>query len=352
MEYRSLGRTGVKVSPLSLGCWMFGERASKEESVAILNASFEGGINFLDTANVYGGGYGGGDGLGRSETIIGEVLKDKGNRDDVVIATKVYMPTNPAEPNSRGVSRRHIIKECEESLRRLQVDHIDLYQMHRLDPDVPVDEPLRALDDLIRSGKVRYIGTSSTAAWQFVESLWVSKELGLNRFIAETPPYNMLDRRIERELVPMAETFGVAVNPWAPIASGILTGLYRRGAEAPEGSRLSQGARTSTMTALRLTPGAYEMVEAIEPLAKAHGVSMGAFSLAWTMSQPGITSPITGPEKLSDIQDSLTAVDVTITDEDRAVIDAVNPPGLMSSPFYGPVNQPGENQFRKHPHRV
>jgi 1-deoxyxylulose-5-phosphate synthase len=142
MEYRSLGRTGVKVSPLSVGCWMFGDRASKEESVAILNAAFEGGINFLDTANVYRGG------IGRSETIIGEVLKDKGNRDDVVITTKVYMPTNPAEPNSRGVSRRHIIKECEESLRRLQVDHIDLYVMHRLDPDVPVDEPLRALDDL------------------------------------------------------------------------------------------------------------------------------------------------------------------------------------------------------------
>jgi aryl-alcohol dehydrogenase-like predicted oxidoreductase len=346
MEYRSLGRTGVKVSPISLGCWMFGDRASKEESVAILNTSFEAGINFLDTSNIYGGG------LGRSETIVGEVIRDKGNRDDVVIATKAYMPTRPDEPNSRGVSRRHILTECENSLRRLQVDHIDLYYMHRLDPDVPVDEPLRALDDLIRSGKVRYIGTSSTASWQFVESLWVSKELGLNRFVAETPPYNMLDRRVERELVPMAQTFGVAVNPWAPIASGILAGVYRRGATAPEGSRLSQGASTSALTARRLTPGAYDMVEAIDPLAKAHGVSMGAFSLAWIMSQPGITSPITGPEKLSDIQDSLTALDVTITDDDKAVIDAVNPPGLMSSPFYEPVDRPGENQFRMHPYRV
>jgi aryl-alcohol dehydrogenase-like predicted oxidoreductase len=269
----------------------------------------------------------------------------------VVIATKVYFPTRPDDPNGRGVSRRHIIKECEDSLRRLQVDNLDLYYMHRLDPDTAVDEPLRALDDLIRAGKVRYIGTSSTAAWQFVESLWVSKELGLNRFIAETPPYNMLDRRIERELVPMAQTFGVAVNPWAPIASGILTGLYKRGAQAPEGSRLA-AANLSAMTAKRLTPAAYDMVDAIEPLAKAHGVSLGAFALAWVMSQPGITSPITGPEKLSDIQDSLTAIDVAITDEDRAIIDAVNPPGLMASQFYDPVMQPGENQFRRHPHRV
>jgi aryl-alcohol dehydrogenase-like predicted oxidoreductase len=345
MEYRSLGRTGVKVSPICLGAWMFGDRASKEESVQILNTSFDAGINFLDTSNIYGGG------LGRSESIIGEVLQSKGNRDEVVIATKVYFPTNPADPNGRGVSRRHIIKQCEESLRRLQVDYLDLYYMHRLDPDIPVDEPLRALDDLIRAGKIRYVGTSSTAAWQFVESLWVSKELGLNRFIAETPPYNMLDRRIERELVPMAQTFGVAVNPWAPIASGILTGLYQRGAAAPEGSRLA-AANLSAMTAKRLTPTAYDMVDAIEPLAKAHGVSMGAFSLAWVMSQPGITSPITGPEKLSDIQDSLTALDVQITDEDCAIIDAVNAPGAMASPFYDPVMQAGENQFRMHPHRV
>ena len=200
-------------------------------------------------------------------------------------------------------------------------------------------------------GKVRYIGTSTTAAWQFVESLWVSKELGLNRFIAETPPYNMLDRRIERELIPMAQTFGVAVNPWAPIASGILTGLYRRGMAAPEGSRLA-APRLSTLTEKRVTPGAYDMVDAIEPLAKEKDCSLAAFALAWIMNQPGITSPITGPEKLSDIQDSLTAVDVTITDDDRAIIDAVNPPTLMESPFYESVAARGEDQFRMHPHRV
>ncbi len=156
MEYRSLGRTGVKVSPLCLGCWMFGDRASKEESVSILNTAFDAGINFLDTSNVYGGE------IGRSESIIGEVVKAKGNRDNLVIATKVYFPVDLEDPNGRGISRRSIIAECEKSLRRLGSDYIDLYYMHRLDPEVPVDEPLRALDDLIRQGKVRYIGTSTT----------------------------------------------------------------------------------------------------------------------------------------------------------------------------------------------
>jgi aryl-alcohol dehydrogenase-like predicted oxidoreductase len=345
MDYRALGRTGVMVSPLCLGCWMFGDRASKEESVAILNTSFDAGINFLDTANVYGGA------VGRSESIIGDVVKERGNRDALVIATKVYVPVDPDDPNGRGISRRAIIAECEKSLRRLRTDRIDLYYMHRLDPDVPVDEPLRALDDLIRTGKVRYIGTSTTAAWQFVEALWVSKELGLNRFIAETPPYNMLDRRIERELVPMAQTFGVAVNPWAPVASGILSGLYRRGVTAPEGSRLA-APNLATMTQKRLTPTAYDMVDAIEPLAQEKGRSLAAFALAWVMNQPGITSPITGPEKLSDIEDSLSALDVTITDDDRAIIDAVNAPTLMASPFYDPILRPGENQFRPHPNRV
>jgi aryl-alcohol dehydrogenase-like predicted oxidoreductase len=214
-----------------------------------------------------------------------------------------------------------------------------------------VDETLRALDDLIRAGKVRYIGASTTASWQFVEALWVSKELGLNRFIAETPPYNLLDRRIERELIPMAQTFGVAINPWAPIASGILSGVYRRGVTPPADSRFADSI-LSTGIRKRVTTGAYDMVDAIEPLAKDHGVSLGAFALAWVMNQPGITSPITGPEKLSDIEDSLTALEVTITEADQAVIDAVNGPGLMSSPFYDPVPGTSEDQFRMHPHRV
>jgi aryl-alcohol dehydrogenase-like predicted oxidoreductase len=341
MEYRPLGRTGVKVSALCVGCWMFGDRASPEESRAIIQAAIESGVNFFDTANIYGGG------LGKSETIVGDAIAASGKRDKLVIATKVFWPADPDDPNGRGVSRRHIIEQVEGSLRRLKTDHIDLYYMHRLDPEVPVDEPLRALDDLIRSGKVRYIGTSTTAAWQFVESLWVSKELGLNRFIAETPPYNIADRRIEKELIPMAQTFGVAVNPWAPVAGGLLTGIYQRNQPAAEGTRYADP-RIATVYARRMSPGLFDLLDVLNPMAQEKGVTMAQLALGWVLRQPGVTSPVIGPEKLSDFTDALGALDVEITGEDRAKIDAAAPPTGMLSPFY----EPDANQFRAHPHRV
>ena len=203
MEYRSLGRTGVQVSELCLGCMMFGGKTSPEDSYAIIDRALDAGINFLDTANVYS--------RGRSEEVTGEALKRNGKRQSVVLATKVHGKMSDDEPNASGNSRRHIVEQCEASLRRLQTDYIDLYQIHRPQPSIPIDETLRAMDDLIRSGKVRYIGTSTFAAWQVLESLWVAKELGLNRFVCEQPPYNLLDRRIERELLPMAQTYGVGI---------------------------------------------------------------------------------------------------------------------------------------------
>ena len=341
MQYRPLGRTGVQVSSLCLGCWMFGDRASPDESVRIINEALDAGINFFDTANVYGGA------PGRSEEITGQAIKNSGRRDRLIVATKVFFPVDPEDPNGRGISRRHIIQQCENSLRHLGTDWIDLYYMHRLDPDIPVDEPLRALDDLVRAGKVRYIGTSTTAAWQFVEALWVAKELGLNRFVAETPPYNILDRRIEKELIPMAQTFGIAVNPWAPIGGSLLTGIYGRGRPPPPGSRYDEE-RIASVYSRRLNDRVYDVTDVLEPMAKERGCSMAALSLAWTMNQPGVTSPITGPEKHSDIVDSLHALDVTFSDDDRARIDAVNPPTHMVSPFY----EPDGNQFRPHQHRV
>src|SRR3954464_6883874 len=193
MEHRQLGRTGVQVSVLCLGCMMFGGKTGPEESYAIIDRGIEAGINFLDTANVYS--------RGRSEEVTGEALKRNGKRQSVVLATKVHGVMADDDPNMQGNSRRHIIEQCEASLRRLQTDYIDLYQIHRPQSDIPIDETLRALDDLIRAGKVRYIGTSTFEAWQVVESLWASKELGLNRFICEQPPYHILDRSIERELV-------------------------------------------------------------------------------------------------------------------------------------------------------
>src|SRR3990172_12280499 len=210
MELRPLGRTGVKVSSLCLGCMMFGGKTNPDDSYAIIDKAIEQGINFIDTANVYS--------IGRSEEVTGEALHRNGKRNSVVLATKVHGVMDAADPNIQGNSRRHIIQQCEASLRRLKTDWIDLYQIHRPQSDIPIDETLRALDDLIRSGKVRYVGSSTFAAWQLVESFFMAKELGTHRFICEQPPYNLLDRRIERELLPMARTYGMAVIPWSPLA--------------------------------------------------------------------------------------------------------------------------------------
>ena len=229
MEYRSLGRTGTKVSTLCLGCLMFGGRTNETDSMDIIDRAIDGGINFFDTANMYV--------RGRSEEMVGKAFKRNGKRPRIVLATKVHFRMDDEDPNAQGNSRRHIIEQCEASLRRLQTDYIDLYQIHRPCSDIPIDETLRALDDLIRAGKVRYIGSSTFAAWQVVESLWASKELGLNRFICEQPPYHLLDRSIERELVPMAQTYGTALIPWSPMAGGFLTGKYRRGEARPADAR-------------------------------------------------------------------------------------------------------------------
>ncbi len=229
MEYVALGRTGVQVSKLCLGCMNFGWGTEEKDSLAIIHHAIEKGINFIDTANVYG--------KGASETIVGRALSG-GLRERIVLATKVHARMSD-EPNDFGNSRRHIVQSCDASLRRLQTDWIDLYQIHRPQPSVPIDETLRALDDLIRAGKVRYVGTTTFAAWQITEAVWVAKELGLNRFVTEQPPYNLLDRRIERELVPCCITYGIGLLPWSPLAGGLLTGKYLGGSK-PEGARYSQ----------------------------------------------------------------------------------------------------------------
>jgi aryl-alcohol dehydrogenase-like predicted oxidoreductase len=325
MEYRSLGRTGAQVSALCLGCMMFGGRTEPEDSYAIIDRALHAGINFLDTANVYS--------RGRSEEVVGEALKRNGKRYQIVLATKVHGKMGDDDPNAWGNQRRHITEQCEASLRRLQTDYIDLYQIHRPQSNIPIDETLRALDDLVRSGKVRYIGTSTFAAWQLVESLWVSKELGLNRFVCEQPPYNLLDRRIERELLPMARTYGFGVIPWSPLGGGLLTGKYRRDAPAPPDGRYADVKDRAWMQR-RKTEGVYDVVEAIEPLAKEKGCSLSQLALAWCMRQPGITSPIIGPRTMEQLEDNLGTLDVTITDKDRATIDELVPPGTTFAPFY------------------
>jgi aryl-alcohol dehydrogenase-like predicted oxidoreductase len=237
------------------------------------------------------------------------------------------------DPNAYGSSRRHIIEQCEASLRRLQTDYIDLYQIHRPRSDTPIDETLRALDDLIRAGKVRYIGTSTFGAWQLVESLWVAKEYGLNRFVCEQPPYHILDRRIERELIPMAQSYGFGLIPWSPLAGGLLTGKYTRENPSPAGARYADAGNNARFAA-RKTAETYDVVDGLAPVAAAKGITLAQFALAWCMMQPGVTSPIIGPRTMEQLEDNLGALGVEITADDRAAVDALVPPGRMVSPFY------------------
>lgn len=323
MEFRNLGRTGVSVSKLSLGTMMFGGPADENESMAILDNALERGVNLIDTANVYT--------QGKSEQIVGKVLKRNGMREHVILATKVHGRTDPKDPNAQGNHRRHIIAECEKSLQRLQTDYIDLYQIHRPASDTPIDETLRALDDLVRAGKVRYIGSSTFAAWQVVESLWASKEYGLNRFVTEQPPYHMLDRRAERELLPMAISYGIGVLPWSPLAGGALTGKYRRGEAPPDGARLRAKPGKENP---HFSDAAMDVIETVVAIADEKGCTPGQFALAWCAAQDGITSPIVGPRTVDQLVDNLGALDVEVTDEDKLRIDKVAPPGRAITPYY------------------
>ncbi len=271
MDYRPLGRTGVQVSPLCLGCLNFGGKADAETSRRIIDRAIDAGINFLDTANIYG--------RGRSEEVTGEALKRNGRRSRIVLATKVHGAMDDDDPNMRGNSRRHIMAQCEASLRRLQTDYIDLYQIHRPQRDVPVDETLRALDDLVRAGKVRYIGTSCHVAWELMESLALSRELGLNRFVTEQPAYNLLDRRIEREVIPFARTHGFAILPWSPLGGGLLTGRYRAETRRPE--NMTRFAGEDSYLDSILTDAFFERIGPFCDLARAKGVTPSQLALAW-----------------------------------------------------------------------
>lgn len=325
----------MKVSDLCLGCMMFGGRTSAADSYDIIDKAVDSGINFLDTANVYS--------IGRSEEVTGEALKRNGKRNQLVLATKVHGKMGEG-PNDMGNSRRHIIEQCEASLRRLGTEWIDLYQIHRPDSQIPIDETLRAMDDLIRSGKVRYIGTSTYGAWQLVESLWVSKELGLNRFVCEQPPYNLLDRRIERELVPMAQTYGFGLIPWSPLAGGLLTGKYHRGEPPPADTRFGAMA-SNPIQQRRWSERVFDTIDGLTPIAEAKGVTLSQLSLAWCAQQPGVSSAIIGPRTMEQLDDNLKATDVKLTPEELKEIDRVSRPGEMVSRFY-------EADFGPHPYRV
>jgi aryl-alcohol dehydrogenase-like predicted oxidoreductase len=321
MEYRDLGRTGVKVSPLCLGAMNFPDPSGADASVEIINRALDGGINFIDTANVYN--------EGESEKLVGRALKMNGQRDNVVLATKVYGKMGDG-PNEGGVSRYHIMKSCEDSLRRLQTDRIDLYQLHRPGLTVPQDETLRAFDDLIRDGKVRYVGCSTHPAWMVMESLAISEKYALVRYVSEQPPYNLLDRRIENELVPLAQKYELALLPWSPLAGGILAGRYKSASVYPEGSRAAR----ADFLAARVTEAGVEVAARLGEMAAERNLTTSQLALLWVKDQPGVTSPIIGPRTVNHLEDALGIMELSLDEADTPLFDELVHPGTAVSDFH------------------
>jgi 1-deoxyxylulose-5-phosphate synthase len=321
MQYRLLGRTGVRVSPLCLGTLNFGGPTPDAEAIRIVHAAMDGGVNFIDTANTYHGG--------RSEEVVGKALA--GRRDRVILATKVHGKTGEG-PNDQGNSRLQILKACDDSLRRLGTDHIDLYQVHRPSPEIPIDETLDALTDLVRAGKVRYVGCSTHPAWMVMEALAVSEQRGFVRYVSEQPPYNLLDRRIENELLPLAVRHGLAILPWAPLAQGVLAGRYDDGPALPADSRAAR--MPDSIYSRRVTARGIDAGRRFAELAARVGRSASHLALLWCKDQPAVTAPIVGPRTLEQWLDVQPVLDLALTAEERAACDAINPPGTAIVDFH------------------
>ncbi len=316
MEYRQLGRSGVRVSKLCVGTMTFGGRTDGDEARRIVDEAIDAGVNFIDTADVYG--------RGESEEIVGRVLAANGHRDDVVLATK-GVATMGDGTNDQGASRYHLTRAVEASLQRLQTDRIDLYYLHITDIHTPVDEILDTLDVLVKQGKILYVGTSKWPVPLIMEGLWLADKHGLPRFIAEQPPYNLTDRRVELELVWTCMRHGIGIAPFGPLAGGVLSGVYRKGETAPEGHRYKKiGQRDGHR---RYTEESMDLVEKLRPLADARDVTLAEFSLAWLMQRPGITSPICGPRTAEHLRSAVKACEIELTDEELAKVDEAIAPG-------------------------
>ncbi len=334
METKSLGRTGLKVSPLCLGAMMFGAwgNRDRDECIRIIHRALDAGINFIDTSNNYA--------AGESEEIVGAALAQRrGERDEIVLATKVWSPMGPGVYD-RGLSRKAIQQQVEGSLRRLQVETIDLYQIHRPDPSTPIEETLSTLTDLVRQGKVRYLGCSTNhyegpgpwekrlAAWEIVESLWLSERSGLERFVCLQPPYSILRRTMELDHFPMTRKYGLGNIVWSPLEGGWLTGKYRRGQANPaDSSRAAKwvGDIDNPKFARRL-----DVVEQLLPIAEAKGIPLARLANAWALHNPAVTSIIVGPRTMEQLEDSLLVPEVALTAEEAAAIDRLVPPGTSA----------------------
>jgi aryl-alcohol dehydrogenase-like predicted oxidoreductase len=323
MPMRTLGKTGMQVSVLCLGAMMFGSWGNQdhEDSVKIINKALDSGINFIDTADVYS--------AGESEEIVGKALKG-GKRKDIILATKVHGAMG-TDPNHSGNSRRWIIQEVDNSLRRLQTDWIDLYQIHRPDPSTDIDETLGALSDLVRMGKIRSFGSSTFPASQIVEAQWKAQARGRERFMCEQPPYSMLIRGIENDILPTLQRYGMGAIVWSPLAGGWLSGKWRKGQEPPKSSRSDR--RPDMFDLSR--PGNKAKLEAADKLAdlaEANNMSLVTMAVAFTISHPGVTSAIIGPRTMEQLDSQLKAAHVELSDELLDKIDEIVPPGTNASP--------------------
>jgi aryl-alcohol dehydrogenase-like predicted oxidoreductase len=323
IEHRKLGSTGVSVSPLCLGAMMFGAwgNTDHEDSIRIIHRALEEGINFIDTADVYS--------RGESEEIVGKALK--GRRDSVVLATKVH-GTMGDDPNQFGNSRRWIVKEVENSLRRLGTDWIDLYQIHRPELDTDIDETLGALSDLVHAGKVRYIGSSTFPAHQIVEAQWVAEKRGRERFVCEQPPYSMLIRRVEADVLPVCEKYGIGVIPWSPLAGGWLSGRYRKGGDSPGESRRAQMLPQRYDMSLPANQAKLEAADALAALADEAGMPLIEMALAFVTSHRAVTAAIIGPRTIEQLESQLPALERTLGADLLDRIDEIVPPGTNVNP--------------------
>lgn len=322
MQYRYLGRSGLKVSPLALGTFNFGGPTPEEESVAIMLRAMRAGVNLFDVANSYN--------EGRSEAYLGRAIREFGRRDDIIVATKVHYPVGDG-PNDRGNSRLHIIRECERSLKRMGVDHIDLYQLHRPDFDIPAEETMAALSDLVQQGKVRYIGTSTHPAWKVMEGLGISERRGLARFVAEQPPYNLLDRRVENELVPLCLEQGIGLIPYAPLAQGVLAGRYKSKADLPTDSRaVTRGGAYAD----RVNDRGIAVGVGVARLAEETGIPVAQLAMAWVRDRPAVAAPIFGPRTMEQLEDMLPVLDLAFPPELEVRFDALVPPGSAVTNFH------------------
>jgi len=314
MEYTNLGRSGLKVSRICLGTLTFGHRQwrdymlDEEESRPIIQRALELGINFFDTADMYS--------MGVSEAITGRALRDFARREDVVLATKVYFPMSQS-PNGRGLSRKHIVEAVEASLRRLETDYIDLYQIHRWDETTPIEETMEALHDLVKAGKVLYIGASSMQAWQFAKAQYTAELRGWTRFVAMQNHYNLAYREEEREMLPLCLDQGVGVIPWSPLARGFLAGNRAR-----EGGGETKRAKEDTLAAdLYYRDADFDVVDQVVALAQTKGVTPAQIALAWLLHQPAVTAPILGVTKISHLEEAVAALEIELTAEERAQLE-------------------------------